>query len=131
MAPAGALTIKAGTNDVEVRGGGAAGTVSVSRHLSWGLAAQQPTPGDAWTGSVLELGADCHGAVSWCSADYVVTMPDSSDVTVATGSGDITLSGSLGQVALTAGSGDIETQDLVADRVSAQADSGDIEVDQR
>lgn len=80
---------------------------------------------------MLELGADCHGAVSWYWADYVVTVPDSSDVTVATGSGDITLSGSLGQVALTAGSGDIETQDLVADRVSAQADSGDIEVDQR
>lgn len=125
-APGGALTIRAGTHDVLVRGGGAAGTVEVSRHLSWGFGAGPPTASDAWTGSVLGVGADCHG--SGCSADYVVTVPDSTDVTVATGSGDIALTGSLGAVTLRSVSGDIEASDLDAHRVSAQVDSGDVDL---
>ncbi|CAN7177290.1 DUF4097 family beta strand repeat-containing protein [Terrabacter sp. LjRoot27] len=127
--PVGALTIRGGASDIEVRGGGAAGTVQVSRHLSWGPGSSEPTPREQWTGTTLTVDAECRGLVAWCSVDYVVVVPDAADVTVDTGSGDITLTGSLGGVTLKAGSGDIETADLGAEQVTAEAGSGDIDVE--
>ena len=127
--PVGALTIKGGAGDVEVQGGGEAGTVQVSRHVSWGPGSSEPTPREEWTGSTLALDAECHGLVAWCSVDYVVVVPDAADVTVDTGSGDITLTGSLGSVALKAGSGDIETANLTAEQVTVETGSGDVDVE--
>lgn len=127
--PAGALTIKGGAGDIEVQGGGRAGTVQVSRHVSWGPGSSEPTPREEWTGSTLTVDAECHGFVAWCSVDYVVIVPDAADVTVDTGSGDITLTGSLGDVTIKAGSGDIATANLSADQVTAEAGSGDIDVE--
>jgi hypothetical protein len=127
--PAGGLRITGGASDIEVQGGGPAGTVHVRRHLSWGPGSSEPTPRETWTGSTLDLDAQCRGFLSWCSVDYVVTVADASDVTVETGSGDITLTGSLGGVTLEAGSGDIETANLRAEQVTAEAGSGDIELE--
>ena len=127
--PLGALTIKGGAGDIEVRGGGEAGTVRVDRHLSWGPGSSEPTPREEWVGSTLDVDAECHGFVAWCSVDYVVTVPDAADVTVDTGSGDVALSGSLGGITLKTGSGDIETANLKAEQLTAEAGSGDIDVE--
>lgn len=127
--PIGALTIQGGASDVQVRGGGAAGTVHVSRHLSWGPGSGEPTPRETWTGSTLEVDANCNGSFGGCSVDYVVTVPDATDVSVVTGSGDIAVGGSLGGVALKAGSGDIRTTNLAADQVTAEDGSGDVDLE--
>ena len=127
-APSSALTIQGGAGDIEVLGGGEAGRVEVSRHLSWGPGSSQPTPRDEWNGSTLTLDDECSGFLGWCSVDYVVTVPADTDVTVENGSGDITLTGSLGGVTLKAGSGDIESSNLRAETVSAEVGSGDIDL---
>ena len=127
--PIGALTIQGGASDVQVRGGGAAGTVHVSRHLSWGPGSGGPTPREFWSGSTLAVDASCTGSFGGCSVDYVITVPDTTDVTVVTGSGDIAVGGSLGGVALKAGSGDIRTTNLAADQVTAEDGSGDVDLE--
>ena len=124
------LTFAGGSSDVEVRGGAPAGTVHVERHLSWGPGASRPTPKETWSGSALTIAADCDGSfLSSCSVDYVVTVPRATDVAVDIGSGDIVLTGSLGAVTLKSGSGDIETANLAAEQVTAEAGSGDIDVE--
>src|SRR6478735_10107013 len=127
--PIGALTIRGGASDVQVRGGGAAGTVHVSRHLSWGPGSGAPAPREAWSGSTLEVDANCTGSFGGCSVDYVITVPDATDVSVVTGSGDIAVAGSLGGVTLKAGSGDITTTNLAADQVTAEDGSGDVDLE--
>ena len=127
--PTGPLTIKGGANDIDVIGGGAPGTLHVSRHLSWGPGSTEPTAGEELVGSALTLEADCNGFLGWCSVDYVVTVPDATDVTVDNGSGDITITGSFGGVSLKVGSGDIESANLRADEVRADAGSGDIDLE--
>ena len=127
--PIGALTIKGGAGDVQVRGGGAAGAVHVSRHLSWGPGSTEPTPREAWNGSTLEVDADCNGSFGGCSVDYVITVPDATDVSVVTGSGDIAVGGSLGGVTVKAGSGDITATNLAADQVTAESGSGDVDLE--
>lgn len=127
--PTGALMIKGGAQDVEVLGGGEPGKIHVSRHLSWGPASTEPTAGEELVGSTLTLDADCNGFLGWCSVDYVVTVPDTSDVAVDNGSGDVAITGSFGGVSLTVGSGDIETANLRAEQVRAVAGSGDIDLE--
>jgi hypothetical protein len=127
--PTGVLTIKGGANDVEVLGGGEPGKIRVSRQLSWGPASTEPTAGEELVGSTLTLDADCNGFLGWCSVDYVVTVPDASEVAVDNGSGDITITGSFGGVSLTVGSGDIESANLRAEDVRAVAGSGDIDLE--
>lgn len=127
--PVGALTIAGGASDIEVRGGGPAGEVRVSRHFSWGPFSSQPTPKETWTGDTLTIDAECAGVLGWCSADYVVTVPRSTDVTIDSGSGDITLTGSFGGLILDVGSGDIQTANLDAESVVGETGSGDIDLE--
>jgi len=127
--PVGALTLKGGASDIEVRGGGAPGTVEVARHLGWGPGSDMPTPREEWSGSTLNLDADCGGLLGWCSVDYVVTVPGTTEVTVDNGSGDVILSGALGAVTLTTGSGDVESSGLQATSVTGKVGSGDIDLD--
>src|SRR3954451_6326114 len=124
------LTFAGGSSDVEVRGGAPEGTVHVERHLSWGPGASRPVPKETWVGGDLTIDAGCDGAfLSWCSIDYVVTVPDATTVTVHNGSGDIAVSGALGAISLDAGSGDIAGSDLATSAVTARTGSGDIEVE--
>ena len=81
------------------------------------------------SGSTLAIDANCAGSFGGCSVDYVVTVPDATDVSVVTGSGDIAVGGSLGGVALKAGSGDIRTTNLAADQVTAEDGSGDVDLE--
>lgn len=124
----GALTVAGGSSDVEIRGGGTPGSVVVHRHLSWGPGSGTPTPKESWDGSTLTIGAECGGLLGWCSVDYVITVPDSTDVSVDVESGDITVGGGLGGVRLTAGSGDIDATSLRASRVTAETTSGDVDL---
>ncbi len=124
-----ALTIKGGPNDVEVRGGGPSGTVEVARHLSWGPGGSRPTPQEVWSGDQLSIDASCDsGVLSWCSIDYVVTVPDATKVVVDNGSGDVTLTGALGSVDVGIGSGDLDATALRATDLHGQTGSGDIDV---
>jgi hypothetical protein len=124
-----ALTVKGGASDVEVRGGAPAGTVRVQRHLSWGPGRPEPQPRETFSGRTLTIDAGCDESfLSWCSIDYVVTVPDATTVDVDTGSGDVTVSGALGRVDLVAGSGDIDATELAATSLSGRTGSGDIDV---
>ena len=90
---------------------------------------REPTPRESWSGSTLAVDASCTGSFGGCSVDYVITVPDATDVSVVTGSGDIAVGGSLGGVALKAGSGDIRTTNLAADQVTAEDGSGDVDLE--
>lgn len=127
--PTGALTIEGGANDIEVIGGGEPGKVQVSRHLSWGPGSSEPTAGEELVGSTLALDADCNGFLGWCSVDYVITVPGSTDVAVHNGSGDTTLTGSFGGLTLEVGSGDVEAANLDAETVAGEVGSGDIDLE--
>lgn len=127
--PAGDLTIQGGASDIEVQGGGQAGKVQVRRDLSWGPFSSEPTPLATLTGNTLELDAECEGFLGWCSVDFVVTVPDGTDVTVDNGSGDITLTGSFGGLTLNAGSGDVETRNIAAETIAGEVGSGDVDLD--
>lgn len=124
--PSGGLTIIGGADDVTVVSGGAAGRIQVARHLAWGPGSSQPTVSEHLNGTTLELGSDCGGLFGWCGVDYVVTVPDASDVTVDNGSGDVSVTGSFGSAVLKTGSGDIDSTGLRAREVTAYAGSGDI-----
>ena len=126
--PVSALTIRGGANDLEVRGGGAVGTVQVARHLSWGPGSSRPTPTETWSGDTLSIDASCEGFLSWCSIDYVVTVPDATTVSVDSGSGDVTLDGSLGAVTVEIGSGDLDGRRLSSATVEGRTGSGDIDL---
>ena len=124
------LTFAGGSSDVEVRGGGPAGTVHVERHLSWGPGASRPAPKETWVGSDLTVDAGCGGAfLSSCSIDYVVTVPDATTVIVRDGSGDVTVSGALGGVSLDVGSGDIDGSNLAVLSLTAKTGSGDVDLE--
>ena len=127
--PAGGLTVIGGGNDVRVVAGATAGTIEVSRHLTWGPWSPAPSASELLNGSTLELEVECGGLVGWCGVDYVVTVPDATDVTVDNDSGDVSVSGSFGSTVLKTGSGDITTAGLRSTEVTAYADSGDIELD--
>jgi hypothetical protein len=124
--PAGGLTVIGGADDVTVVTGSAAGGVRVTRHLTWSPWTPAPTASERLNGSTLELDADCSGLFGWCDVDYVVTVPEASDLTVDSESGDVTVAGAFGSTVLKTGSGDIATTRLQATELTAYADSGDI-----
>ncbi len=128
----GAISFEAGSNEIEVLGGAAPGTVDITRRSRWGIGTSKPHPNEAWGEKVLEIGlADC-GGVSWrCSIDYLVRVPDGTAVTVQGGSGDISVDGALGAVELSAGSGDIDGRGLAAERVVVRTGSGSVDLDLR
>jgi hypothetical protein len=123
------IVFEAGGNDVEVLGGAAPGKVEIIREYRWGMGASKPSPNESWTGDTLEISdADCNG-LSWrCSIDYVVRVPDGTDVTIDSGSGDIVVAGALGTLDLEAGSGDIDGQGLESEKVVVHTGSGDIDL---
>lgn len=129
--PAGDLTVIGGGNDVRVVSGGAAGTVQVTRHLAWGPWSSAPRASELLNGSTLELGAECGALVGWCGVDFVVTVPDGSDITVDNDSGDVSVDGSFGSAVLKTGSGDIATAGLRSRELTAYADSGHIALELR
>lgn len=117
------LTIRGGANDIEVRGGGAAGAVGVATD-SRCPGGNAPAP--SWSGDTLVVDGDCGGFLGWGSVDHVVTVPDGTAVTVETGSGGVTVAGSLGATRATSGSGDVSARD-VAGALSLETGSGDVQ----
>lgn len=120
-----AISVTGGSSDIEVRGGAAAGTVEVTRRMSWGPFTSSPYVTESWEGNTLQVLADCDG---WCSIDYVLQVPDGTAASVETGSGGMLLEGRLGDLTLRAGSGDLEGNELSAGSVNTRTGSGDIDL---
>ncbi|WP_323095798.1 DUF4097 family beta strand repeat-containing protein [Intrasporangium sp. YIM S08009] len=117
------LTIRGGANDIEVRGGGASGSVGV---LTDTRCPGGNAPRPSWSGDTLVVDGDCGGFLGWGSVDHVITVPDGTAVTVETGSGDVAMAGSLGATRATSGSGDLSARDI-AGPLSLETGSGDVE----
>lgn len=141
------VSVHGGSGSVEVRGGGAAGRVDVTRQLSWGPFSSQPRPDESVQSGVLGLSARCDGFLNWCSIAYVVTVPDGTAVSVDQGSGAVRLAGQFGatdaktgsgsisitgggdSVRLETGSGGISATGLQSSQVVAHTGSGGIDLD--
>ena len=117
------LTIRGGANDIEVRGGGPAGSVGV---VTDARCPGGDAPRPSWSGDTLVVDEDCGGFLGWGSVDHRITVPDGTAVTVETGSGDVTVAGSLGATRASAGSGDVSARD-VAGALTLETGSGDVE----
>lgn len=128
--PVQALTFSGGSSDVRVLGGAAPGTIEVTRHLSWGPGGSQPQPDETWSGTTLEISSDCDGSfLAWCSIDYDLRVPDTTNVSIDVGSGDISVGGPLDAVSMETGSGDIDAGSLESQNLVAKTGSGNIDLD--
>jgi len=79
-------------------------------------------------GDRLWLSADCGGFLNVfgrCSADYVVTVPEGTEVSVATATGDVEVTGIVADVDVTTDTGEIRLSRVVGE-ISLQSDLGDI-----
>jgi DUF4097 and DUF4098 domain-containing protein YvlB len=122
-----ALDFTGASGDVQVTGGGAAGTVEVTRHVRWGMGHGQPNPQEQLQGTTLSIDSRCGGGfMSMCSMDYEVVVPDGTQVTLGVGSGDITISGALGAVQAQTGSGNVDGNALGAADATLRTGSGDV-----
>jgi hypothetical protein len=107
---------------------GAGPGVDVEMEVSRGLHA--PSHSETLVGDRLVLRSGCAWFVSsWCSIDYVITVPEGVSVVARSDSGDVSVSNVHGDIQLSSSSGWIEVRDVVAGRAVLDADSGDVTVD--
>jgi hypothetical protein len=78
-------------------------------------------------GSLVHVGSPQFGAGS-LRIDYTIEVPPSTEVRVATGSGDLNVGGISGPVTATTGSGDVQMSEIQGD-VHATAGSGDMRME--
>jgi DUF4097 and DUF4098 domain-containing protein YvlB len=120
------IAFEGGSGDVEIRADSTSGQIAVDRRLSWGLGSSQPAPDEQVQGTVLRINEACRGFVTWCSIDYVLHVPEGTDVTLNNGSGDVALSGNLGTTQASTGSGDLDVSGSGTQQVRLETGSGDI-----
>lgn len=120
------LSVRLGSGNLGVHGGAAPGTVEVSRHLRWGGLSSRPQPQESWAGDGLSITEPGCGRLGGCSIDYVLEVPDGTQLDLGTGSGNIVVSGDFGATGLEAGSGNIEGSTLRLEDLRVRTGSGNI-----
>lgn len=118
--------------------------VEVTRKLQW-RGDKPPVYTETFEGQTLHVSARCE--VLRCSIDYIVELPENTEIQAKVTSGDVDVSGITGPVSVesTSGdvkltrvksnitvkatSGDVSTSDLAAAQVDVTATSGDIDLD--
>ncbi|MGV9309054.1 MULTISPECIES: DUF4097 family beta strand repeat-containing protein [unclassified Nonomuraea] len=100
--------------------------IHVSETLMWRNT--KPTATHTVRGDTLVLTFSCPPAVGIisCDVDYEVEVPRGLKIKAMVDSGDVTLRALSGEVEATSDSGTIEASDLTAKRVTAESDSGDL-----
>ena len=141
------VEVRGGSGTIDIRAGGTPGRVEVTREAHWGPFNAQPAPEESVDAQTLRLAAGCSGFLSWCSIDYILSVPDGTAVSIDQGSGAVTLTGRLGttdaktgsgtitargiadSLRLETGSGSITASDLQSSQVTAHTGSGSITLD--
>jgi hypothetical protein len=125
---------------------GAAGQVSVRRHLGWWRA--RPRPAESWEGTTLRIQGGCPLTIPGdCYLDYQLRVPAgvtvvahassgtlevhdlTGDLDLSASSGDVEVTGTRGRLAVRTSSGGVRASGLRSDSVEARVSSGDVQLD--
>jgi Toastrack DUF4097 len=135
------VTVTTGSGDISVRRG-AAGTVSVHGEIrvrdNWGLSggdseakvkALESHPPIEQTGNIIRIGhIEDPSLRRNVSISYEVVVPEDTQLTSQTGSGNQTVEGIRGPAKVTSGSGSLKISEI-GDAVRAETGSGNIEIE--
>jgi Putative adhesin len=143
--PATRIEVDVGSGDVSLAPG-AAGQVSVRRHLGWWGA--RPRPAESWDGTTLRIRGGCPLTIAGdCYLDYQLRVPAGvtvvahtssgdlkardldGDLDLSASSGDVEVTGTRGQLAVRTSSGDVQASGLRSASVEARVSSGDVHLD--
>ncbi|MBC9955147.1 DUF4097 family beta strand repeat protein [Leucobacter sp. cx-42] len=141
------LTIDAGTSDIILTSGGAAGAIAVETKVAGESNGSAPEVSTSLDGDVLSLAVDCTGFSLGCKGSFTVTVPEdvavvaqnkNSDITVINFAADLTVSAVNGEASLSQVRGstltltgkdmEVEAIGLAAQTVTADTRNGDIDL---
>lgn len=127
----GTLSLDNDDGSVAVRHSSATSTVSVTYTEHYGL--KKPHVEGRNTNGGVQLSAGCSGFLfqSFCSVDYVVSVPTGAAVKVHTGDGRVALDGVDGSIDVRAGDGAISGKNLTSPRLSVGCGDGSVSLQWR
>lgn len=143
--PATRIELNVGSGDLSLAPG-AAGQVSVRRHLGRSIA--RPRPAETWDGATLRVQGDCSITLGAdCSLDYQLRVPAgvtvvahtssgalqvrdlTGDLDLSVSSGEVEVTGTRGRLALRSSSGGVQASGLRSASVEVRVSSGDVHLD--
>lgn len=102
--------------------------ITVTQTAHW--VTDEPSPSSSVSNGVLRLGDESGGwAIFRSQTDYRIEVPRDLAVEVDAEAGDVTVTGLAGSVTVASEAGDVTGERLAADRVHADSEAGDVELE--
>lgn len=128
--PAGVTSVQLenGVGDVRVRVAEPGETPSATVTSEWGL--RRPTTDVGVSGSTASLRGRCpSGPSPVCSTEWLVVVPEGTDLDIGQGVGGVTVEGADGDVDVNAGVGDVQLTELESESVDVELGVGGLGVE--